>query len=247
MFARNFNPRSPYGERLTVSTVSATHDEFQSTLPLRGATGRRPGGLDQGVISIHAPLTGSDNHPAPAKPDAEDFNPRSPYGERRWRDFTCGQSVDFNPRSPYGERLACRPSACSHVPFQSTLPLRGATSQCPSGFLLFHFNPRSPYGERQPLQFSDCLEELFQSTLPLRGATNFFNADKVDYLFQSTLPLRGATSAQLHGGIWSRFQSTLPLRGATQGASGYDPGSRFQSTLPLRGATWEINQAKTLT
>ena len=35
---------------------------------------------------------------------ANDFNPRSPYGERL-RTYQGGKEVqDFNPRSPYGER-----------------------------------------------------------------------------------------------------------------------------------------------
>ena len=33
---------------------------FQSTLPLRGATGNINGNMKEDVISIHAPLTGSD-------------------------------------------------------------------------------------------------------------------------------------------------------------------------------------------
>ena len=58
--APNFNPRSPYGERLHVLFSGGNINGFQSTLPLRGATGA--GGKRPYVekISIHAPLTGSD-------------------------------------------------------------------------------------------------------------------------------------------------------------------------------------------
>ena len=56
--------------------------------------------------------------------------------------------------------------------FQSTLPVRGATG--PPASCLWssrYFNPRSPYGER-PMALN-CLmyPSLFQSTLPVRGAT----------------------------------------------------------------------------
>ena len=34
----NFNPRSPYGERLDITWDDSETDKFQSTLPLRGAT-----------------------------------------------------------------------------------------------------------------------------------------------------------------------------------------------------------------
>ena len=56
-----FNPRSPYGERLENYTLPEATAEFQSTLPVRGATDRL----------------------AEDKLGAKNFNPRSPYGERR--------------------------------------------------------------------------------------------------------------------------------------------------------------------
>ena len=78
---------------------------FQSTLPARGATRREvPAAPRKGIsihaprtgsdaefdklvsgkysISIHAPRTGSDKHVASEVPAHEDFNPRSPHGER---------------------------------------------------------------------------------------------------------------------------------------------------------------------
>ena len=55
---------------------------FQSTLPLRGATGILLNKRQSGEISIHAPLTGSDVESASTEQASTDFNPRSPYGER---------------------------------------------------------------------------------------------------------------------------------------------------------------------
>ena len=61
LFVAHFNPRSPHGERPIVTPAAAAQYQFQSTLPARGATlpddGER---LRHGVISIHAPRTGSD-------------------------------------------------------------------------------------------------------------------------------------------------------------------------------------------
>ena len=57
--------------------------EFQSTLPARGATrwfGRSP---KQNSISIHAPRTGSDSYSNFAYARCKNFNPRPPHGERR--------------------------------------------------------------------------------------------------------------------------------------------------------------------
>ena len=80
---------------------------------------------------------------------SEDFNPRSPYGERppfitsyifphtisihaplTGSDlvpyFLLRSQIDFNPRSPYGERPKCSAKSTQ----------------------TYDFNPRSPYGER---------------------------------------------------------------------------------------------------
>ncbi len=82
---RDFNPRSPHGERRKVAKKLAKNLEFQSTLPARGATlllfcfrGCRR-------ISIHAPRTGSDVILTLQIFTRHNFNPRSPHGERRGR------------------------------------------------------------------------------------------------------------------------------------------------------------------
>ena len=101
--------------------------------------------------------------------------------------------LNFNPRSPHGERRPRAGRSCSALPFQSTLPARGATRP----------QPADAHGSR------------FQSTLPARGATrrgkHFFAICR----FQSTLPARGATRRGKHFFAICRFQSTLPARGAT--------------------------------
>ena len=57
---RDFNPRSPYGERLLRQKIACRKKQFQSTLPLRGATRIKIVEFYHIIISIHAPLTGSD-------------------------------------------------------------------------------------------------------------------------------------------------------------------------------------------
>ena len=101
---------------------------FQSTLPLRGATGSLFNGLDKLLFQSTLPLRGA---------------------TRGWIPVP-GGLTDFNPRSPYGERLIGPPFGYLFYKFQSTLPLRGATRFMR---LAYHgvpdFNPRSPYGERR--------------------------------------------------------------------------------------------------
>ena len=147
--------------------------KFQSTLPLLGATNSVIALTGSSIISIHAPLTGSDLALYPKVPSSGYFNPRSPYGERH-RVPPCESTAgDFNPRSPYGERPIGPTGTDPQDKFQSTLPLRGATndrdptiyaegisihapltgSDLPlavDGVSQLDFNPRSPYGERHP-------------------------------------------------------------------------------------------------
>ena len=100
-----FNPRSPHGERRnstytpTVTSYISIHaprtgsdgyqnltsplpNEFQSTLPARGATSAVSCYKFRRTISIHAPRTGSDHYHRQAVLSQYHFNPRSPHGER---------------------------------------------------------------------------------------------------------------------------------------------------------------------
>ena len=167
----NFNPHSPCGERPPFSTICATESVFQSTLPLRGATIHDNTSGFSARISIHTPLAGSDAlqrcfpyRPAYFNPhspcgerhgvagtdhDATHFNPHSPCGERLDPHEDAYDHTDFNPHSPCGERLPYGTLRRILELFQSTLPLRGATSA----------------------SCSVSIPPKFQSTLPLRGAT----------------------------------------------------------------------------
>ena len=102
----DFNPRSPHGERHTFAPDAITcKGKFQSTLPARGATPPRWAELFSASISIHAPRTGSDSR-----------NPRRCAG--------CGISIHA-PRT--GSDIPLSIISRQDLPFQSTLPARGAT------------------------------------------------------------------------------------------------------------------------
>ena len=170
LFTNDFNPRSPCGERLSQFCGVVVCIPFQSTLPVRGAT--------------RAAMSG---------PSAF-LHPRSPCGERPMSTLSLNSSLDFNPRSPCGERPRTWHTITPKQPFQSTLPVRGATIcvSIPYGLtnISIHapragsdidgewlttretnFNPRSPCGERHYLKERPCDIWAFQSTLPVRGAT----------------------------------------------------------------------------
>ena len=190
---------------------------FQSTLPVRGATlardalGRKP------EISIHAPRAGSDIS----------FN-------AQYR-----KDADFNPRSPCGERLEQSKKEYEKYIFQSTLPVRGATSDISERITEnFNFNPRSPCGERLFRRTgkkarkhfnprSPCGERRQEQQRTFHGMGISIHAPRAgsDLRF---LPLIGYVIL---------FQSTLPVRGATRNLRRHQRKAQFQSTLPVRGAT----------
>ena len=102
---------------------------FQSTLPLRGATDKMQLTEATENISIHAPLTGSDDGPMGHATHAAHFNPRSPYGERPVIDAAVEEETGISIHAPLtGSDILALRTLQRHYIFQSTLPLRGATS-----------------------------------------------------------------------------------------------------------------------
>ena len=123
---------------------------FQSTLPVGGATWATFHASLLYAISIHAPRGGSDCRADIQRPPRRDFNPRSPWGERRNFYIT----------------------TIKMVLFQSTLPVGGATSPASVNSLVILISIHAPRGGSDlsdRLKAGDSL--IFQSTLPVGGAT----------------------------------------------------------------------------
>ena len=179
---RDFNPRSPHGERRKPVDQEFLNLLFQSTLPARGAT-RKVCDLPKKIsISIHAPRTGSDTAASTASSALENFNPRSPHGERRvfpfcslmgrisihaprtgsdkYRSIRPGTSIYFNPRSPHGER-------------------RMRWNILPSYRKISIHAPRT--GSDVAIQRPRLRDNPFQSTLPARGATPMAGHDTREF------------------------------------------------------------------
>ena len=146
----NFNPRTPCGVRLVLVVRFGFSATISIHAPLAGCDMMSTEQRKQQNISIHAPLAGCDmsflqrtswlriSIHAPLA-GCDNFSFQIPF---------C--FFHFNPRTPCGVRLRPTCSCLSTSTFQSTHPLRGATS------------------------FSDALPGVteFQSTHPLRGATS---------------------------------------------------------------------------
>ena len=99
-----FNPRSPWGERPPLYAGCSGEISFQSTLPVGGATRQECQNTNAEISSIHAPRGGSDSRRLRPLAVTENFNPRSPWGERHNRYVVLIKIDHFNPRSPWGER-----------------------------------------------------------------------------------------------------------------------------------------------
>ena len=148
------------------------------------------------MISIHAPRTGSDQNAIPSVTGEEDFNPRSPHGERPARAAIWPPtSTNFNPRSPHGERhpVGVGTFFAEHISIHaprtgSDFNIRKFIKPCK---ISIHA-PRT--GSDQKALKTGADPVIFQSTLPARGATLHQFAMICPCLsFQSTLPARGAT------------------------------------------------------
>ena len=105
---------------------------FQPTLPARGATSG--GWADSYIIctiSTHAPRTGSDKASRKTK-TANTISTHAPRtGSDCWHLQALSNPNNFNPRSPHGERLEAFRIYPRKRLFQPTLPARGATGSIP--------------------------------------------------------------------------------------------------------------------
>ena len=212
---RYFNPRSPCGERPAKATIAPAAKQFQSTLPVWGATSPCSGIPPQSkfqstlpvwgatlwdlvivrkdFISIHAPRVGSDVKVAERYTKAN----ISIHAPRVGSDQPIFEAIYY------------------HCKFQSTLPVWGATvtSSILQGSSI-NFNPRSPCGERLLESAISANTMIFQSTLPVWGATKTGKHMISLEIFQSTLPVWGATKPGTVCREWQTISIHAPRVGS---------------------------------
>ena len=95
-----FNPCSPCGERRIPRVLDQSLGEFQSMLPVRGATPVCLIEYRSQIISIHAPRAGSDARFPSAWVPCWHFNPCSPCGERQEGMVIVGHPLDISIHAP---------------------------------------------------------------------------------------------------------------------------------------------------
>ena len=148
-------------------------------------------------------------------PTSVNFNPRTPCGVRlRPRRTGVHHRGHFNPRTPCGVRLDRAKQPGVRIAFQSTHPLRGATST-----LLLVLMPAR-----------------FQSTHPLRGATDPASRRPWNDSISIHAPLAGCDRVIVETTRPdAQFQSTHPLRGATNFTVCWSDKYKISIHAPLAG------------
>ena len=217
----DFNPRSPDGERPERGLDVGQSAGISIHAPRMGSDQRRIQRLTPAEpISIHAPRMGSDEASAETCAWYKPFQSTLPG----WGATICSSQPlislnDFNPRSPDGERPPLRHAGTNvrgisiHAPrmgsdldvcttylhrykFQSTLPGWGATRLVSICRPRRHFNPRSPDGERRRQIFTVPKSQRFQSTLPGWGATGSAGRRELDRRISIHAPRMGSDGHQ---------------------------------------------------
>ena len=195
---------------------------FQPTLPARGATNQAGLATRDGRISTHAPRTGSDKtrlafHRALPKTisthaprtgsdrisagllsSPQDFNPRSPHGERPDLEMDGSKILFISTHAPRTGSDECQPDChAGCVRFQPTLPARGATTErlmCAP--IYCDFNPRSPHGERPTKRKKRAFSNRISTHAPRTGSDANTHAAGRDAAISTHAPRTGSDALQ---------------------------------------------------
>ena len=191
-----FNPRTPCGVRRKSPEAHGQPQKFQSTHPVRGATGYR----------------------CKSYGDTNNFNPRTPCGVRQdiWRK-NCASVVFQSTHPVRGATRYTRSPDCFSRSFQSTHPVRGATNMPELIRIVQEFQSTHPVRGATKYAKTATWLKRFQSTHPVRGATDVLFNCYQPACISIHAPRAGCDQwpeAKIEDGML--FQSTHPVRGATR-------------------------------
>ena len=192
--------------------------QFQSTLPVRGATYPKNAPFAESIFQSTLPVRGATLSYRSFITARHNFNPRSPCGERPSQDPPGAVTVtNFNPRSPCGERLAAQKEKIALTEFQSTLPVRGATPH------VFRTRAELLISIHAPRAGSDRVDRLMLVIIteisihaPRAGSDGGSEDEESEEpKFQSTLPVRGATARV---SAFGRLTATISIHAPRAGS-----------------------------
>ena len=175
---RSFNPRAPCGARQRCSPHPRIAWSFNPRAPCGARLVRPMTRKEIPFVSIHAPHAGRDSYESDVPPTLLSFNPRAPCGARPCH--------------------AVKPKA--HTLFQSTRPMRGATSAALRFIRHGRVSIHAPHAGRDRLRATQ-FEFLysFQSTRPMRGATRTYASEQASVGFNPRAPCGARQGIDLFG------------------------------------------------
>ena len=239
----DFNPRSPRGERHLKPRYRRKSRIFQSTLPAGGATPLRLHLQAIGRFQSTLPAGGATSKIRITTYRHQNFNPRSPRGERPTLVPIPLQATRISIHAPRGgSDDTCQPQHVSvfyisiHAPrggsdFPAGTPgntMPGISIHAPRGGSDVlrclprlanrnHFNPRSPRGERRGIICTSSKCPLISIHAPRGGSdAPWRRIPSSPFDFNPRSP-RGERRTHASPSTYpcSTFQSTLPAGGAT--------------------------------
>ena len=231
--------------RIVIDTNSPAHAEssphVRRTLDInRESDIHAVAGTPQTPISIHALRKESDPGTLRLTKRSKNFNPHSPCGERPCWNIRPNAGSYFNPHSPCEERLKPDLSVLKDMQFQSTLPLRGATSEAVRYELAKLISIHTPLAGSDA-QLGGHIVGHYEISIhtPLAGSDILVLDFAVRADISIHTPLAG--SDLLHAPCPAHrkyFNPHSPCGERRYGKAVEQTVWEFQSTLPLRGATW---------
>ena len=190
-------------------------------------------------ISIHAPLAGSDGTFEADPTYSMDFNPRSPCGERPNSDEDEGRNGIFQSTLPLRGATTGTGYIPADVPISIHAPLAGSDRFASGGYISGpDFNPRSPCGERLAVVVPAALQVCISIHAPLAGSDSHGLTSSKNDLISIHAPLAGSDhNNRKDCAEQSDFNPRSPCGERRAEEAPYIYDNVFQSTLPLRGAT----------
>ena len=135
----NFNPRPPCGGRPVCSLPRRLRQPFQSTPPVRGATGVQHTADSKRAISIHAPRAGGDGLRRTMQTPGKRFQSTPPVRGATFRYPGLLPPLGISIHAPRaGGDFPSLTMLTMSRKFQSTPPVRGATVMLVIGFILLY-------------------------------------------------------------------------------------------------------------
>ena len=216
-----------------------------------------------GGISIHAPRVGSDPGHAAIRRKLQNFNPRSPCGERLDGNVWSPDAYPFQSTLPVWGATSSGGIICTNRRFQSTLPVWGATpgagqQNAGAAPISIHaprvgsdragttgrswtayFNPRSPCGERRWRAAPSTGTENFNPRSPCGERPDLRVIVPIPVQISIHAPRVGSdTSGESRLSQPMKISIHAPRVGSDISYCVMGPCSeQFQSTLPVWGAT----------